>query len=213
MPPCAAGFQPAHSEILLKYGARREVRFVAGSECPAALAVSAAQYFGPDRTLRPDAFAHFEKFMAEASRFGHEIRCHDDALGFIAEVRDMESRQRRVREAFPRGTHSAAFEKLLKTSLYEYQREGALFAARAGRCLIGDEMGLGKTIQAIAGVEIMARILGVTRALIICPTSLKHQWEREIEKFIDRPVQVINGLAPPPRTVFPRGIVFQDHQL
>ncbi|MFO0969425.1 MAG: DEAD/DEAH box helicase [Gemmataceae bacterium] len=41
-----------------------------------------------------------------------------------------------------------------------------------------------------------ARHLGVERVLIICPTSLKHQWEREIERFTDRSVQVIGGLQP-----------------
>ncbi len=101
-----------------------------------------------------------------------------------------------LREAFPRGSKSAALKKLVKTQLYDYQAEGALFAARAGRCLIGDEMGLGKTIQAIAAAEILARHFGVERVLIVCPTSLKHQWQREIERFTDRSVQVIGGLRP-----------------
>jgi SNF2 family DNA or RNA helicase len=55
---------------------------------------------------------------------------------------------------------------------------------------------LGKTIQAIAAGEIMARHFGVERVLIVCPTSLKHQWQREIERFTDRSVQVIGGLRP-----------------
>src|SRR4029453_13896847 len=101
-------------------------------------------------------------------------------LSFVAEVRDADERRRRVAEAFPRGTRSAAFKDLLRISLYDYQRGGPLFAARAGRCLIGDEMGLGKTIQAVAVAEIMARLQGVSRVLIVCPTSLKHQWKREI---------------------------------
>src|SRR5213079_1411176 len=101
---------------------------------------------------------------------------------------------RRVAEMFPRGSRSAAFKDLLRVPLYDYQREGALFAARTGRCLLGDEMGLGKTVQAIAAAEIMARLFGVQRVLVICPTSLKHQWQREIERFVDRSVEVVGGL-------------------
>jgi len=189
-----AGFQPAYSEIVLKYGAQRQVRFLVGTECPPALAGIAADYFDADRTLRPDAFATFDKFLSQAARYQHDLRCHEDALAFIAEVRDAADRRRRIDAAFPKGIRSPAFGKLLKTDLYDYQRTGALFAARAGRALIGDEMGLGKTIQAIAAAEIMARLLGVGRVLIVCPTSLKHQWEREIEKFSARSAAVVGGL-------------------
>ena len=54
-------------------------------------------------------------------------------------------------------------------------------------------MGLGKTVQAIAAAEILARLFGVERVLVVCPTSLKHQWQREIERFVNRSVDVING--------------------
>jgi superfamily II DNA or RNA helicase len=189
-----AGHQPEYSEVHLQYGARREVRFRPGSACPVELARIAGDYFGDDGTLVPEAFGRFEEFLGEAGRLDHELRCHDEVLPFIAEVRDAEQRQRQVEETFPRGLKSPAFKDLVRVPLYEYQREGALFAARAGRCLIGDEMGLGKTIQAIAAAEIMSRLYGVERVLVICPTSLKHQWQREIERFVDRPVEVVNGL-------------------
>jgi SNF2 family DNA or RNA helicase len=77
--------------------------------------------------------------------------------------------------------------------MYPYQAEGALFAVRAGRVLIGDEMGLGKTIQAIAAAEILTRHFGVTKVLVICPTSLKYQWQSEIARFAGRDSLVISG--------------------
>ncbi|HXV09097.1 MAG TPA: SNF2-related protein, partial [Burkholderiales bacterium] len=64
---------------------------------------------------------------------------------------------------------------------------------RAGRALIGDEMGLGKTIQAIAAAEILARHFGVSKVLVICPTSLKYQWQSEIARFSGRNSHVIAG--------------------
>jgi superfamily II DNA or RNA helicase len=77
--------------------------------------------------------------------------------------------------------------KLLKVKLYPYQAEGALFAARAGACLLGDEMGLGKTVQAIAAAELLARHFGVQRVLVVCPTSLKHQWKASSRALPGRP--------------------------
>ncbi len=190
------GFQQPFSEVYLQYGARREVRFRPGSDCPVELARLAARYFGADGALLPEAFARFDAFLAEAARFEHDLRCQSDALDFVAQVRDGEHRKERLRSAFSRGIHSATFKKLLRVPLYDYQKEGALFAAGAGRSLIGDEMGLGKTIQAIAAAEIMAQQFGVERVLIVCPTSLKHQWAREIGKFTDREALVISGLQP-----------------
>ena len=106
---------------------------------------------------------------------GHALRCHDDVWQFIARIRDGERRHAALAEAYPKGIGDKALTRLLKVKLYPYQAEGALFAARTGRCLIGDEMGLGKTIQAIAAAELFARHFGVRRVLVVCPTSLKHQ--------------------------------------
>lgn len=188
------GFHPPYSDIVLRYGARRDVMFRPGTKCPRALVELAATYFAADRTLRRDAFAAFDAFLSAAARFRHDLRCDDHVLAFVAEVRDRQRREERVTDAFPRGVRDKGLRGLLGAELYSYQREGALFAARAGRCLIGDEMGLGKTVQALAAVEIMARLFGVERVLIICPTSLKHQWEREIARFTDRRTEVVGGL-------------------
>lgn len=62
---------------------------------------------------------------------------------------------------------------------YDYQKEGIAYALEKKRCIMGDEMGLGKTVQAIG-------VLAITRAfpaLVVCPASLKVNWQRELKKF------------------------------
>jgi ERCC4-related helicase len=189
----AAGFQPDYSEVYLRYGAKREVAFRGGRRCPPAVRSLASRYFDPRDLLQPSAYNHFESFLKEARSDGHELRCYEDALTFIAQVRDGTRRRETINTLFPRGAASPAFEKLLKVPMYPYQREGALFAAAAGRSLLADDMGLGKTIQAIAAAEILARAAGVERVLVVCPTSLKHQWRQEIAKFTNRSAEVVEG--------------------
>ena len=193
----ARGFQPAYSEIWLDYaGAARHVRFHAGTDCPPALLAQAKSMFDADAgwALPGDRLGGLEPLLQAAQDIGHELRCHDDVWQFVAQIRDGERRRAALVEAYPKGIRDKALTRLLKVKLYPYQAEGALFAARAGRCLIGDEMGLGKTIQAIAAAELFARHFGVRRVLVVCPTSLKHQWKNEFARFAEREVQVVHGL-------------------
>jgi superfamily II DNA or RNA helicase len=192
----ARGFQPAYSEIWLDYAGQRQVRFRAGANCPAALLEQATLLFDADTgwALRLDRQNQLERLLQAAQEGGHALQCHDDVWQFIAQIRDGERRHAALVEAYPKGIRDKALARLLKARLYPYQVEGALFAARAGRCLIGDEMGLGKTIQAIAAAELFARHFGVRRVLVVCPTSLKHQWKNEFARFAGRQVQVVHGL-------------------
>ena len=191
----AKGFLPAYSEVFLRYGARRKVVFRPGMKCPESLRESAGEFFAPDGVFREEASSRFHTFLAKAAgeRNGHEVRCYDDALAFVSQIRDREELIRRIDAAFPKGAEDKGVKSLLKARLYPYQCEGALFAAKVGRCLIADDMGLGKTIQAIAAAEILARHADVRRVLVICPTSLKHQWQDEIAKFTNRRATVVQG--------------------
>src|SRR5437773_9791615 len=76
---------------------------------------------------------------------------------------------------------------LLSLPLLSYQREGMLHLAFGERSLLADEMGLGKTVQAIAACELLARRKGVKRVLVVCPASLKAEWEEQIARFTERP--------------------------
>ena len=213
--PWPLGYQPPYSRSL------PAVRGAAGGGVPAGHGLSrrrcktlARRFFDAQDRLKPEAFVRFHEFLQKASSNGHEFRCYDDALGFIAQVRDQAAAGRaRRRRPFRAASAARRSKKLLKVPLYPYQREGALFAAKAGRCLIADDMGLGKTIQAIAAAEILARTAGVERVLVVSPTSLKHQWKQEIEKFTDRPALVVEGLSARRAELYAGRVVLQDHQL
>ena len=192
----ARGFQSESSEIWLAYTGERQVRFRAGTGCPPALRDQAARLLdeAAGGALPRHRLAGLEQLMRAATECGHELRCHDDVWRFVAQIRDGERRHTALVEAYPKGIQDKALARILKVKLYPYQAEGALFAARAGRCLLGDEMGLGKTIQAIAAAELFARHFGVRRVLVVCPTSLKHQWKNEFARCTGQAVQVIHGL-------------------
>ena len=184
----ARGYRPAFSELYLRNDGKRRVHFRAGTDCPPAVREAAAGLFDAERDgMLPEArFGDLEPFMAMASKSGHEFHAYDDALDFLAGRRDADRRASKLEQLFPRGAADPKLLALLKVPLFPYQAEGALFAARAGRALIGDDMGLGKTIQAIAVTEILARHFGVSKVLVICPTSLKYQWQSEIMRFSGR---------------------------
>ncbi|MEO5718089.1 MAG: DEAD/DEAH box helicase [Chthoniobacterales bacterium] len=87
----------------------------------------------------------------------------------------------------------------LGEQLRDYQRTGvAWLAALAGQKLGGilaDEMGLGKTVQALALLQLRQ---GNGTALIVCPTSLLANWQREAARFTpELRVLVIDGANRP----------------
>jgi SNF2 family DNA or RNA helicase len=82
----------------------------------------------------------------------------------------------------------AAQPDRLQGDLRPYQQRGFSWLAfmrrwGLGACL-ADDMGLGKTIQAIAlFLDSRATSRAVAPALVICPTSVAGNWQREIERF------------------------------
>lgn len=74
--------------------------------------------------------------------------------------------------------------------LRPFQRGGVAYASANKRTFIADEMGLGKTVEALATLE----AANAYPALIVCPASLKLNWEREAKKWLPgRTVSVTNG--------------------
>ncbi len=71
---------------------------------------------------------------------------------------------------------------------FGHQEEGIKFLLKNQKCILADDMGLGKTYQSI----VAALESGSERILIICPSSLKINWMREIQNFCDE-VSIIKG--------------------
>jgi superfamily II DNA or RNA helicase len=83
----------------------------------------------------------------------------------------------------------------LRAELREYQRVGFQWLARlahwAPGALLCDDMGLGKTLQALA---LLAHRQALGPALVVAPTSVVFNWQRESERFApDLGVVVYHG--------------------
>jgi len=88
----------------------------------------------------------------------------------------------------------------LEDVLRPYQKDGVnwlRFLERNGFCgLLADEMGLGKTLQTLAWIQTQREEEEARDkpALIVCPTSLVHNWKEEAAKFApDLKVLPISG--------------------
>lgn len=90
------------------------------------------------------------------------------------------------------------------SDLFPHQRAGVLFLSTARRALLADEPGLGKTAQAIRALKKMHDSgEQVFPALIVCPNTLKKNWQREFDRWWPGVnVTVINGSATKRRAQF-----------
>jgi SNF2 family DNA or RNA helicase len=71
----------------------------------------------------------------------------------------------------------------------EHQKVAVEKLLANNKFILADDMGLGKTTSAvIASLESKAR-----KILIVCPASLKINWEREIRNYSDRKVLIVEG--------------------
>jgi SWI/SNF-related matrix-associated actin-dependent regulator of chromatin subfamily A-like protein 1 len=77
----------------------------------------------------------------------------------------------------------------LGRKLYEHQKEGIKFLVSRKKCILADDMGLGKTIQSVMGTLAAES----KKVLIICPSSTKINWEREINMFGEYDTSIISG--------------------
>ncbi len=81
------------------------------------------------------------------------------------------------------------FEKYSHRPLLSHQIEAVQKLVENKKYILADDMGLGKTTSTIvAAIE-----SGAKKILIICPASLKINWQREIENYTNRSIYISEG--------------------
>ncbi len=75
-------------------------------------------------------------------------------------------------------------------SLYPYQQAGVEFIVNKKHVLLADEMGLGKTIQVIGYLNCLLKEGKIFKCLIICPSSVKYNWQKELSRWLIKPLSI-----------------------
>jgi len=82
---------------------------------------------------------------------------------------------------------------MFKGKLFPFQQDAADYMVERGKLLLALVMGAGKTVTTIAALETLLEQKKIKRSLIVVPAALKYQWAREIMKFTDSNVLVVDG--------------------
>ena len=143
--------------------------------------------------FRADPFCvqELDAFLA-----AHEIWVAPEALALLQQIRERRARAVGL-VALSAATDAPLEVPGLAGELKPFQRAGVRYLLAQRRAFLADEQGLGKTIEALATLESD----GAYPAVVVCPASLKLNWQRELERWLpQRSVEVLSGTAgvPPP---------------
>jgi SWI/SNF-related matrix-associated actin-dependent regulator 1 of chromatin subfamily A len=99
----------------------------------------------------------------------------------------------------------------LSRGLYPHQIEGLAFLLARRRAILADDMGLGKTRQAIVALREAAP---AGPYLVVCPASVKHNWQREIRAVApDAVVRIVGGPSSAPAVPPPGGWLIVNYDI
>jgi len=138
----------------------------------------------------------FGRYFRSGEIKGESIRTHKTNFGLVDELFAEEVLSEEIRQELGRyreklqnfhAIENVSVPKKLKATLRDYQKEGLnwlnfLDEFGFGGCL-ADDMGLGKTIQIIAYFLAQHKKGNKGPNLVVVPTSLLFNWQREVDRF------------------------------
>lgn len=134
-------------------------------------------------TKKPEKI-YIEKLLVEKEKsyhvWGKLFESQELSDIWLPKVALQKNRQREV---------SIDYEKYSHRPPLSHQKEAIEKLVGNDKYILADDMGLGKTTSTvIASLE-----SGAEKTLIICPASLKINWQREIENYTDKSISIIEG--------------------
>ena len=190
----ARGASNRRIEVYVDPADRRSLRMDRPGSADAAVADLADEVEDLCRRLRRGSSKALRRLgdMAETHADRLRVSRHVDRW---LDAKRAETRRVRDRRAFEKELSAGrrCLDDLLKRPLLPYQVEGVLHLAFGERALLADDMGLGKTVQAVAACALLCELRNIARVLVVCPASLKTEWEEQIRLFSDLPVTTVFG--------------------
>ena len=101
-------------------------------------------------------------------------------------VEDLKARKERLFKSLVGSRQSVGYADFPHPEGYDYfpfQKAGIEYMSVRKSTLLADDMGLGKTIQAIGLINVDESI---KKVLVICPATLKLNWQRELNRWLVR---------------------------
>jgi SWI/SNF-related matrix-associated actin-dependent regulator 1 of chromatin subfamily A len=134
-------------------------------------------------TKKPEKI-YIEKLLVEKEKsyhiWGKLFESQELSDIWLPKVALQKNRQREV---------SIDYDKYSHRPPLSHQKEAIEKLVGNDKYILADDMGLGKTTSTvIASLE-----SDVEKVLIICPASLKINWQREIENYTDKEISIIEG--------------------
>jgi len=121
--------------------------------------------------------------------FNYEVK-YSPAAMFIMKY-FIEWRHRMV--ALKKGEITGSYTVELKKPLRPFQKIGHDYLVYAQSGIVADDMGLGKTVQVLSTYKTLKEQGKAHRMLVLCPSSVKGAWVKDIGKFTDLTYINIDG--------------------